>query len=260
MALTLYYGEISQPSNAARLMLDYKGIDYRRHDIRAGFQAFVVRRKGFPGMTVPALDVDGRRVQGSVQIARALEELRPDPPLYPSEPERRREVREAEEWGESELQPVPRHLIRWALITRPEMMRYFVADLQHLRPVGLIARLEARPLARAVRQTGTSEQRVRSDLAALPAMLERVQRLLDTRVLGAETPTAADFQIGTALRAIGMFEDLGEMIAGGPLDDYARRMWPDTELTFPAMVPAPWIALLLDARGSSVVPTLEPIA
>jgi glutathione S-transferase len=260
MALTLYYGEVSHPANAARLMLDYKGIDYHRRDIRAGFQAFVTRRKGFKDITVPALDIDGRRVQGSIPIARALEELHPEPPLYPQEPGSRREVQKAEEWGESELQPVPRHLFRWGLVTRPELMRYFVADLQRLRPAGLVARLEARPLARAVRQTGTSEQRVRSDLAALPAMLDRVQRLLDAQVLGGETLNAADFQIGTTLRTIGMFEDLRELIAGGPLDDYARRVWPDAELSFPAMVPAPWMSQLLDARGSAGELTLEPVA
>lgn len=260
MALTLYYGEVSHPANAARLMLDYKGIDYRRHDIRAGFQAFVTRRKGFKDITVPALEIDGRRVQGTIPIARTLEELYPDPPLYPDDPERRRQVQEAEAWGESDLQPVPRHLFRWGLITRPELMRYFVADLQRLRPAGLVARMEARPLARAVRRTGTSEQRVRSDLTALPAMLDRVQRLLDAQVLGGATLNAADFQIGTTLRTIDMFEDLRELLAGGPLEAYVRRVWPDTDLSFPAMVPAPWMSRLLDARGSGAEPTLEPIA
>ncbi len=260
MGLTLYYSEVSHPANAARLMLDHKGIDYHRRDIRAGFQAFVTRRKGFEDITVPALDLDGRRVQGSIPIARALEELRADPPLYPDDPELRRQVQEAEAWGERELQPVPRHLFRWALTTRPEMMRYFVADLQRLRPAGLLARLEARPLARAVAASGTSEQRVRSDLAALPAMLERVQSLLDAGVLGTETLNAADFQIGTTLRTIAMFEDLRELIDDGPLDAYARSVWPDTELAFPAMVPAPWMAQLRSARGSAAALTLEPIA
>lgn len=38
MGLTLYYMGISHPSNAARLMLDYKGLAYRRVDVRPGFQ------------------------------------------------------------------------------------------------------------------------------------------------------------------------------------------------------------------------------
>jgi glutathione S-transferase len=260
MGLTLYYGEVSHPANAARLMLDYKGIDYHRRDIRAGFQAFVTRRHGFEDITVPALDIDGRRVQGSIPIARALDELHPDPPLYPRDPELRRQVQEAEVWGERDLQPVPRHLFRWALITRPEMMRYFVADLQRLRPAGLVARLEARPLARAVRATGTSEERVRSDLTALPTMLDRVQQLLDARVLGGAVPNAADFQIGTTLRTIMFFDDLRELIDDGPLDAYARSVWPDADLNFPAMVPAPWMSQLRSARGSERQLTLDPIA
>ena len=260
MGLTLYYGEVSHPANAARLMLDYKGIDYHRRDIRAGFQAFVTRRNGFDGITVPALDIDGRRVQGTIPIARALEELRPDPPLYPQDPELRRKVQEAEAWGERDLQPVPRHLFRWALITRPEMMRYFVADLQRLRPAGLVARLEARPLARAVRASGTSEERVRADLAALPTMLDRVRQLLDEQVLGTANLNAADFQIATTLRTIAMFEDLRELIDGGPLDAYARSVWSDTDLDFPAMVPATWMSQLRAARGSERQLTLDPIA
>lgn len=104
MKVKLYYLEISHPSNAACLMLDHKGLEYERVDLRPGLQPLVTRLRGFPGITVPALQLDGRRIQGSVPIAHALEELVPEPPLYPPDNKLRAAVRNAEEWCERELQ------------------------------------------------------------------------------------------------------------------------------------------------------------
>ena len=75
----------SHPSLAARLMLEAKGIPYKRVDLVPVVSKGVVRAAGFPGKTVPALKVEGRKVQGSREIARALDEITPDPPLFPSD-------------------------------------------------------------------------------------------------------------------------------------------------------------------------------
>ena len=66
-----------------------------------------VRLLGFPGATVPALRIDGRRVQGSLEISRFLDSFVASRPLFPAEPEARRAVEEAERWGEQTLQPIP---------------------------------------------------------------------------------------------------------------------------------------------------------
>jgi len=59
---------------------------------------------GFPTMGVPAIKVDGVRVQGTRWIARALDGMYPDMPLlFPTDPVARRTVEQAERWGE-ELQ------------------------------------------------------------------------------------------------------------------------------------------------------------
>ena len=50
--------------------------------------AAAVRRR-----TVPALRIDGEKVQGSRAIMRRLDELVPEPPLFPSDPDRARERR-----------------------------------------------------------------------------------------------------------------------------------------------------------------------
>ena len=62
-------------------MLDLKEVDYELVSVLALNQRLHVRLAGFRGGTVPALRVDGRRIQGSRQIARAADQLWPDPPL-----------------------------------------------------------------------------------------------------------------------------------------------------------------------------------
>ena len=72
-------------SEKARFALDYKGIDFRTKDVLPGLHAplLAARRRG---TTVPALDLeDGRTVKDSTAIVAALEDLRPEPPLYPAD-------------------------------------------------------------------------------------------------------------------------------------------------------------------------------
>ena len=66
---------------------------------------------------MPALRLDGKRVQGTRAIAVALDALRPEPPLFPRDPAARRAVSEAEAWGDEVYQPVPRRLV-WAALRR----------------------------------------------------------------------------------------------------------------------------------------------
>lgn len=85
MSARLFVVPGSHPSVAARLMLERKGVPYRRVDLVPMVAKPILRALRFPRATVPALIVDGRRVQGSRDIARALEEARPEPPLYPAD-------------------------------------------------------------------------------------------------------------------------------------------------------------------------------
>ena len=81
--IRLYIIPGSNPSVAAELMLKRKGIDYRRRDLIPAVHIAIVRALGFPGRTVPALTSDGHKVQGSRAIARFLDELKPEPSLFP---------------------------------------------------------------------------------------------------------------------------------------------------------------------------------
>src|SRR4051794_33960196 len=99
MGATLYSLVVSHPAIAARGMLEYKGIEHRVVNLPPSFHPVVLRARGFRHNTVPALVIDGRRVQGSRNISRKLDVVKPDPLLFPSDREQRQAVEEAERWG-----------------------------------------------------------------------------------------------------------------------------------------------------------------
>ncbi len=117
MAATLLAVPASHPSMTARLMLARKGIRHRRVDLVPGLHRLIVRAAGFPAVSVPALFLEGQRLQGSRTISRALDALRPRPALFPTDRVRRDAVERAEAWGDEVLQPVARRLA-WAALTR----------------------------------------------------------------------------------------------------------------------------------------------
>src|SRR5215204_4813745 len=98
MAITLYGTPPSPPSHSARLMLEHKGLQHRIVWLLPGLWPALLRTRGFRGGTVPAMKMNGRRLQGSRVISRALEEAKPEPTLFPADPELRREVEDAERW------------------------------------------------------------------------------------------------------------------------------------------------------------------
>src|SRR3954454_14617282 len=106
-------------------MLDIKGIAYEDARVLAGNQRIQLRLAGFRHGTVPALKLDGRKLQGSTRISRELEALRPDPPLFPADPESRRRVEEAERWGDEQFQDVPRRILRFGLRSAVQLREWF---------------------------------------------------------------------------------------------------------------------------------------
>lgn len=242
MRATLYSLEPSHPSHAARLMLERKGIDYKLVDFLPGTHALMLRTRGFRGPTVPALKLNGRRVQTSRAISRALDELRPEPRLFPTDPQDRLAVEEAERWGDQVLQPIPRRLFRWVAVRHPG----FRVDLARIYGVplpGLSGRLNG-PVARYfARQSGSTDERVRNTLAMLPAALDHVDELLAAGVIGGREPNAADFQIGTSVRVMMTWEDLAPAIEGRRAAKHASSLMPNYPNHVPAgYLPEEWLA------------------
>src|SRR3954451_22681568 len=121
MTVRLYITSLSNPSYAAMGMLAHKRLAHRRIDLLTGFHPYLVRAAGFEGRTVPALELaDGRHIQGSLQISRALDDLIPERPLFPADPVSRDAVVRAERWGHDTLQPIPRRIFRFGAMRNVE--------------------------------------------------------------------------------------------------------------------------------------------
>jgi glutathione S-transferase len=241
MAITLYGTPPSPPSHSARLMLEHKGLEHRIVWLLPGLWPALLRTRGFRGGTVPAMKIDGRRLQGSRVISRALEEAKPDPPLFPADPERRREVEDAERWGDEILQDVPRRIVRWISVHRPESRVMIAREVGVPLPrfAAWINAPSARHLARKVDADGQIEHAI----AQLPEVLGHVDELISSGVIGGEQPNAADFQIATSVRAVLTVEDLRPVTERRPAADLAMRFLPEFGTGFPAgMLPAEWVA------------------
>ena len=250
MSVTLYAIPPSHPAHAARLMLEHKGIAHRVVNLVPGTHAVAVRALGFPRGTVPALKLEGRRVQGSRQIAQALEEAQAEPALFPADAEGRFGVEEAERWGDEVFQDTPRMLTRWLAMNRPEMRVHMAteAGVPAPRVVGPANAPIARYFARKV---GANDgERVGALVAGLPAQLDRVDRLIADGVIGASEPTAADFQIAPTVRVLMNYEDLAPAVEGRPAGALATRLLPEYPMMVPAgFVPAQWLAELGGSKG-----------
>ena len=241
MEAKLYSLALSHPVRSVRAMLDHKGIAYRTIDLVPGLQPVVVRLAGFRGATVPALVLDGRKVQGSLAISRMLDEVRPDPPLFPSDPVARRRVEDAERWGEQVLQPVPRRIFRWMLAHDAGVRRWLAVDVSGVPGGALIARpsAQARLFARVV---GADDATVRADIAALPALLDEVERLRREGVIGGAAPNAADFQIAPSVRLLTGFTDLAPLVGDHPAVAWAEGVVPALPGPTPPALPAAWLS------------------
>jgi glutathione S-transferase len=241
---TLFSVPASHPSLAAALMLDFKGIEYRRIDFAPAVHRVALRLVGFRGRTVPALRINGRRVQGSRPIARALDEIRPEPRLFPQDPARREAVERAEKWGDEVFQPVARRLA-WASLKRDRStIGSFLEDAHLGIPRGVAVRTSPPLVLLAARLNDVTDDSARADLGVLPAHLERVDGWVGEGVLGGAERNAADFQIATSLRLLMSLDDVRSAIEGRPAGRLAEAVVPCLPGHVNPIFPADWLAPL----------------
>ena len=246
MNARLFIIPASHPSIAVELMLEHKGISYKRTDLLPVVSKGVLRAVGFSGITVPALKIDGAKVQGSRQIARELERLRPEPPLFPDpgDPERSAAIEEAERFGDEELQHPVRQILWWGMKRDRAPLRSYSEGARIGMPIGLAVKTAAPIVALSARYNEASDENAREAVAALPAMLDKIDAWIESGVLNGERPNAADFQIAPSLGLAMTLDDLRPHIEGRPAGALARRFVPDYPGKMPPVLPAEWLAPL----------------
>jgi glutathione S-transferase len=235
----------SHPAAAARAMLEHKGIPYSRVDLPPVVSRGLMRVLGFPGNRVPALKVDGRKVQGSRNVSRELDVLKPDPPLFPADPQQRAAVEEAERWGDEEFQQMPRTISWWALKRHKSDQASFLEDAGPIARMGMPAKIAVAtsgPIVRmGIRLNDSTDETVRATLASIGPALDEVDRLIAEGVIGGEPPNAADFQIGASVALLRTFEDVRAAIEDRPAADLARRLYPWYPGHIRASFPPEWL-------------------
>jgi glutathione S-transferase len=237
----LYVIPGSHPARTAMMMLDRKGIPYKRVDLMPVISKARLRVAGFDGITVPALKLNGAKVQGSREIARELDRVQAEPPLFPADPERRAAVEAAEAWGDETLQPVARRIL-WNALRRDRSPLASYSEGARLGvPIGLAVKTGGPLVALSARLNEATDENVRADLAALPGMLQRVDDWIAEGVLGDPEPNAADLQIATSLRLLMTLQDLRDAIASRPAGELTMRIVPDYPGDAPPVLPPAWL-------------------
>jgi len=233
----LYVIPASHPSETAKLMLERKGIPYKRVDLMPVISKAALKAMRFPGITVPALKIEGQRVQGSREIARELDRIKPDPPLFPSDPNKRVAVEEAEAWGD-EFQHTMRQTIWWALKRNRAPLASYSEGARLGVPIGLAVKTAAPIVALSARFNESTDDNVRTALASLPADLDKIDKWIADGVLGGDELNAADLQIAPTLRLAMTMDDVRPAIESRPAGKLALRAVPDFPGQMPPILPA----------------------
>ncbi|MDQ3103455.1 MAG: glutathione S-transferase [Actinomycetota bacterium] len=126
----LWHIPISHYNEKVRWALDWKGIAFERHAPTPGAHMAVALwlTRGVH-KTFPILQIDGRTIGDSSAIIASLEQLEPDPPLYPSDPAELDRALELERFFDEELGPHVRLLAFHELRRDPEALAVFAATL-----------------------------------------------------------------------------------------------------------------------------------
>jgi glutathione S-transferase len=223
----------SHPCATVERALRLKGIPYRTVELPPPMHA-PIQRVLFGQRTVPALRLNGEKLVGSRTILRRLEELRPDPPLFPADAGARARVEEAEAWGDETFQSVARRLLWFGMRRNPGAMVSYSETAKPRLPAPVV-RISAPLIARAAgRLNNVSQAAARADLEALPGYLDRIDGWIADGTIGGEDPNAADLQISSTVRLLMTLEDLRPTIETRPAGQLALRLFPQVDGRMPA--------------------------
>lgn len=122
MAIRLYQFGISHYCEKVRWALDYKGLSYEAISLLPGQHVKTIRQLTGKNTSVPVLDHDGHRVQGSKEIINYLDETFPDYPLTPADLQAREAALTWEQRLDDEAGPAVRCYSYHHFLQRPKVV------------------------------------------------------------------------------------------------------------------------------------------
>lgn len=233
----------SHACRTGMLLLRHKGVPFRVVTLPSGMHPMLLRFAGFDGHnepfrevngetlasvamidklgTVPALLMDGDRVQTNIAIARYLDRVRPERPLFPADLDERREVEEAEKWGDDVLQMVARRIVLAAGRRGDE-----VGDDGRLGPLLMKHKLARRGFVQVAARIFAADSEAQDAMRAeLPSLLDRVDSYIGAGVLDGEDLNAADYMIVTSLALLCYCPDLATQVQPRPAFRLVQRVF-----------------------------------
>ena len=225
MTATLYGIPGSHAVRTGELMLEHKGIDYRRVNFLPGSHRVMVRLIGFPGDRVPAVKFeDGRRAQGTRELPRVLDELVPEPRLVSDDPR----AREAERWADDVLQQWARRMVSSTGSRDPDALAGRGAGGRLgplLTPYERPRRFVARMVLVAFRVT---KEQQRDDRERTGEILDTVDAWIADGVLNGEQLHSADFAVASSLALVEYILALQPELQRRPLWALLERVFTDS--------------------------------
>jgi glutathione S-transferase len=216
--LELYQSELSPYSEKVRLMLDYKGLAYRKIEVTPGVgQIEVYRLSGQP--QVPVLKDGNVIVADSTEIAKYLDRQYPDRPLIPAGDKQRGLCMLMEEWADESIGAKSQTLLFSALSSDASLRS---ALLPPATPDFLRTLVEGVPgdLLKALGTgIGAGSDAVSAAMEAIKQDLESLCLLLqDSPYLVGSQPTLADFAVAGLSMFLkfpeGQYLDIPEKLKG----------------------------------------------
>lgn len=241
MNAKLYVLTGSHPCAAIEAALNLKGIAFDRVDLLPLTQMLIGPLR-YGGTTVPGMRIDDEKLVGSRTIMRRLDELAPEPPLLPPPGDARyARVLEAERWSDEVLQSVPRRIIYVAFLRRPRAMESYIGDARLPIPRALMG--PAMPVTAKLQafRNKARDATARTDIAALPGQLDRVDGWIAEGLIGGERPNAADLQIGSTIRLLLTIGDVRPLIERRPAAGLTKWFPPMVGDIEAGVLPAEWL-------------------
>lgn len=220
-SIKLYDWAPSPFSLKVRAILDYKNLAYVRVPILRAANLLKVLRQGKIGKA-PALEVDGRLVVDSTDIAYELEARFPEPSIIPADPRQRALCHALEEWADESLYFVGLYL-QW---DDPEGRKL----IPQVFGSGLYARAMYRFYLHRVRQQtkgqGTARKPVEHVRKDLERHLDAIEHLVRAgpHLLG-ERPYLCDFAMLGQLTYLGRTPEGSRRLSARPaIQHYLQRL------------------------------------
>ena len=192
--LELYQFELSQFSEKVRLVLDYKGLAYRKIEVVPGVGQLELFRMSGQGK-VPVLKDGNTIIADSTSIALYLDGLYPDRPIIPTDPQQKATCLLLEQWADDAIGTKGRNVLLEGLKNsnlRTSILPTGTPDLLK-NLVGSIPREALDVLGLGV---GLTPEAIRAAKAEMHRSLESICLLLAQHpYLTGDTPTLADLTV-----------------------------------------------------------------